>query len=113
MAYIDTILAFLLGGGLIGTVTGFVTMKFTKKKAEAHAMMSIQDIYQELINDLREDKDVLKKEKDANEQKMSEKIDLMDKRIAEMSIQIETNNRDIRDLKPLKCLVMNCKLRKQ
>lgn len=35
----------------------------------------------------------------------------MDKRIAAMSIRLKRTKSYLRDLKPLKCLVMNCKLR--
>ncbi|MCS2388836.1 hypothetical protein NXV57_15270 [Bacteroides thetaiotaomicron] len=47
------LLAFILGGSFLSTITGFVTLKYTKKQAEAKALSSVQDVYQELIADLR------------------------------------------------------------
>lgn len=46
------LLAFILGGSFLSTITGFVTLKYTKKQAEAKALSSVQDVYQELIADL-------------------------------------------------------------
>ncbi|MCY6358757.1 hypothetical protein OXV74_10835 [Bacteroides thetaiotaomicron] len=55
------LLAFILGGSFLSTITGFVTLKYTKKQAEAKALSSVQDVYQELIADLRADKEAMKK----------------------------------------------------
>ena len=57
------LLAFILGGSFLSTITGFVTLKYTKKQAEAKALSSVQDVYQELIADLRADKEAMKKDK--------------------------------------------------
>lgn len=57
------LLAFILGGSFLSTITGFVTLKYTKKQAEAKALSSVQDVYQELIADLRADKLAMKKTK--------------------------------------------------
>ena len=50
---LNYIMVFLFGGGLVGTATAFVTIKYTKKRAEADAMKAMQDVYQEMITDQR------------------------------------------------------------
>ncbi len=57
---IITILGLLFAGGL----SSFFTLKYTKQKAQADAMLSVQDVYQETIIDLRADKTILKEERD-------------------------------------------------
>ena len=42
----QTILTFVLGGGLVSFLTAIITMKYTKKQAEANAMKAMQDVYQ-------------------------------------------------------------------
>ena len=84
------LLAFILGGSFLSTITGFVTLKYTKKQAEAKALSSVQDVYQELIADLRADKEAMKK----------------DKKIAD-------NEKEIADLKRFKCINLSCNNRKQ
>ncbi|UVV61615.1 hypothetical protein NXY01_14320 [Bacteroides fragilis] len=42
---LNYIMVFLFGGGLVGTATAFVTIKYTKKRAEADAMKAMQDVY--------------------------------------------------------------------
>ena len=53
----QNLLTFILGGGLLSFITGVITLKYTKKQAEAKALSSVQDVYQELIADLRADKE--------------------------------------------------------
>ena len=55
---LETLLAFITGGGLLS----FATLKFTRKQAEANAMKAVQEVYQETIKDLREDKAEMNKE---------------------------------------------------
>lgn len=56
--YLEPILAFITGGGLLS----FATLKFTRKQAEANAMKAIQEVYSETIKSLREDKNYLNQE---------------------------------------------------
>ena len=47
----QNLLTFILGGGLLSFITGVITLKYTKKQAEAKALSSVQDVYQDLIAD--------------------------------------------------------------
>ena len=83
---LNYIMVFLFGGGLVGTATAFVTIKYTKKRAEADAMKAMQDVYQEMITD---------------------------QRIETMDLKINENNRLITELKTMKCTDLICQNRKQ
>lgn len=95
--YIEPILAFITGGGLLS----FLTMKFTRKQAEAEAMKAVQDVYQETIKDLREDKELIKKENTD-----------MRLQITELEKKVKQNCIDIKELQSYKCIVENCKERR-
>ena len=88
--YTEPILAFLTGGGLLS----FVTLKFTRKQAEADAMKDVQDVYQETIKDLREDKD-----------RLGDELKTLRDEVADIYKQL-------RELRQYKCIVIDCKMRK-
>jgi hypothetical protein len=96
--YLEPILLFVSGGGL---ATVF-TVKYTRKTAQADAMKAVQDVYQETIQDLREDKEIMKKE---NVEMRSQ--------ISSLEKTVKQNCADIRELKSYKCVVVDCKLRKK
>lgn len=98
LTYIEPILLFISGGGL-ATV---LTVKYTRKTAQADAMKAVQDVYQETIQDLRADKDLMKKENHE-----------MRNQISNLEKIVKQNSKDIRSLKTFKCVVMDCKLRKK
>jgi vacuolar-type H+-ATPase subunit I/STV1 len=50
MDWISTIIAFVTGGGLIG----LLTLKSTKKKSDADALKSIQEVYNSFLEDFKE-----------------------------------------------------------
>lgn len=87
---LETLLAFITGGGLLS----FATLKFTRKQAEANAMKAVQEVYQETIKDLREDKE-----------RMSEEI-------KELRVEVAGIYKELRSLRQYKCIVMDCKSRK-
>jgi predicted RNase H-like nuclease (RuvC/YqgF family) len=63
MYYVELIIGFVgmvIGGGGIW----LFTIKSTREKARAEAMKEVQDVYQETITDLREDKRFLKEDVD-------------------------------------------------
>lgn len=97
IAYLEPLLLFISGGGL----ATFATIKYTRKTAQADAMKSVQDVYQETIQDLREDKKLIKLENSA----MRDQISKLDK-------IVKQNCADIRQLKGFKCVRMDCKERK-
>lgn len=97
----QTILTFVLGGGLVSFLTAIITMKYTKKQAEANAMKAMQDVYQGLINDLRTDITDMR----------SERKDLR-LEIDKIKSEVENNRRICDELKPYKCTDLTCIHRK-
>lgn len=89
--YLNDIILFVTGGGL----ASLISVKYTRKTAQADAMKAVQDVYQETIADLRADKEEMKKE------------------IAELRKEVHQNSEDIKTLKSYKCVAMDCKLRKR
>lgn len=87
---IDTLLAFVTGGGVLS----FATLKFTRKQAEADAMKAVQEVYQGTIKDLREDKGHLSKE------------------ISDLREQVADIYKELVSLRKYKCTSLECKLRK-
>lgn len=96
--YLEPILTFIAGGGIVS----LVKWRSIKKQAEAEAMRQVQIVYQETIKDLRDDKDMMKK-------------DNADLRaiVAELQKTVLQNSKDIDMLKSYKCTVIDCKLRKR
>lgn len=104
----QTLLTFVLGGGLLSFITAIITMKYTKKQAEANAMKAMQDVYQELITDLRTDRDSLKAElKNIREDRESMRSD-----IEKMKREITENRKLYNELKTYKCTDLSCIKRK-
>lgn len=89
--YLEPFVLFVTGGGL----ASLISIKYTRKTAQADAMKAVQDVYQETIRDLRSDKEEMKQE------------------IAELKKEVHQNTEDIKILKSYKCVVMDCKLRKR
>lgn len=94
--HLETLIAFVTGGGLLT----ILTIRATKKKAEAHAMRAVQEVYQETIKDLRQDKEQMKQEN----QEFREKI-------AELRQKVNQISLDLAAIHKYKCTVLNCKLR--
>lgn len=115
--FIIPILTLLAGGGL-GWI---VTIKSTKKKADAEAMASVQDVYQQTIedlnkycNDLRSDRNNLRADRDEMRQRnkeLEEKIDGLQKDIQKMRMEIANCEEMIKRLTPLSCYVVDCQNR--
>lgn len=78
----------LLGVLFAGGISSFFTLKFTKQKAQADAMLSVQDVYQETIVDLRADKTILKEERDQARND-----------VTEIKKMVEQNTKDIEIIK--------------
>lgn len=95
--HLDTLIAFISGGGLLTVLT----VRATKKQAEAKAMRAVQEVYQETIKDLREDKTLMKKENDDFRQK-----------IAELRKQVNHISLELASIRKYKCVVPDCKLRR-
>ena len=94
--YLEPILAFVTGGGIVS----LVRWRSLKKQAEAEAMKAVQEVYQATIKDLREDKDLMKKDN----QELRDKVD-------ELQRIVTQNSNDIQEMKQYRCIVTDCTLR--
>lgn len=94
--HIEPILTFVLGGGIVS----LVKWRSIKKQAEADAMKAVQDVYQETIRDLREDKEMIKKDN----AELREIVLELDRTVLQIT-------KDVSVLKQFKCIVTDCKLR--
>ena len=105
--FILAIVGMIVGGG----ASWIFLLKSTKTKARAEAMKEVQDVYQETIQDLREDKRILKEEREDDRMKYKE--------LEDRFLQLEKNQRVMNtDIKLLKdknikerCLNFSCKER--
>lgn len=91
VTYLEPIIAFVTGGGLVS----IFTLKYTKKQAEANAMKAVQEVYQATIKDMQEDKSAMKED------------------IKEMRVQISELKLKVDELENYKCIIPNCNRRKR
>ena len=110
MDWLTVIITALTSGGL----AGFSTIWYSRRKAkadavqsEAQATQSVQDIYQELIQDLKERWD---EQKGANDS-LRDQIRRMEDRISKLKEDVEKNARRLAWLIPMTCCVVDCKKR--
>ena len=82
---VTTIVSSLCTGGL----TWLFTLKYTRKQAEADAMLSVQNVYQQIIEDLKTDRAELK----------------------ENIKEVSENEREIKAMKPNLCGRKGCNQR--
>lgn len=66
-------------------ITWLFTLKYTMKQAEADAMLSVQNVYQQIIEDLKTDRVELKEN------------------IKELALKVSENEREIKAMKPNLC----------
>ena len=83
-----------------GSLSWLVTIKFTRKQAEADAMKSVQDVYQELIEDLR-----------ASNNSLKEKIAEMEESIKSLQSDVQRNNKRLIEIQPWLCFLGGCSRR--
>ena len=83
-----------------GSITALFVLPATKQKARAEAIQNVQDVYQELIDDLRKDKQYMK----------VEIKELQEWKIEAMNI-LKQNTKDISELKKNECVIVNCSKR--
>ncbi len=87
--------------------TFFFTLKSTRKKAQAEAMKEVQEVYQETIIDLREDKRILKEEKDDSRKSYKE----LEVKIEKLEREFAILKRERKTFQSKTCSVPDCKLR--
>lgn len=97
-AYLEPLIAFVAGGGLVS----LFTLKYTKKQAEASAMSAVQTVYQSTIKDLQSDKELMKQD---NRELRGQ--------ISDLQKEVQIISKDLEMLKGFKCVVIDCKLRKK
>ena len=122
---IFSILGLLLGGGGIGT---FCTWRYTRRKekaeaetAEVNAAKEVQDVYQQLIDDvkrdrneqkeyiseLKDDRRHLREERD----ELRDRIDKTDEMVRNLQREVARNGRQIELMRPFLCYDQKCKKR--
>lgn len=118
------------GGGVIGFIVGIATIRYERMKArgeartaENEATKSVQDVYQEMITDVREDREEQKRyiqelredrrhlREERNElrrrqEETDEKMRSQDKIIARLGRRVDS-------LTPLICTIVGCKQRER
>lgn len=112
--YIIPILTLLAGGGC----GWLLTIKATKKKAEADAMASVQDVYQKTINDLngycdtlRKDRNELQADRDEMRRKnkeLEDKVHAQQDEIEEVKKDMSRLRREVDSMRPFLCSRPNC-----
>ena len=94
-------LLYIIGSALTGGGLSWIfTLRWTRASAKADAMKSVQDVYQELINDLRTDRDSLR-----------DTIKALNERISDLEGQTANNTRLIKSMQPMICSNLECKNR--
>ena len=99
MNEIWTILITAITSGGLGWI---FTARWTRKQAEADAMKSVQEVYQEMIDDLRKDRQSLKM-----------KVEELERQVAGLESEVKRNAAALNALKPFLCYVENCPNRKK
>ena len=121
-----SIIGLLIGGGGIG---GFFTYRYTKRRLKAEAAQSeasaakeVQDVYQQLISDVKTDRDEqkayiselkedrrhLREERD----ELRDRIDKTDEKVRDLQAQVARNGRMVESLRPFICGRIGCEDRK-
>jgi len=122
---IVSIIGLLAGGGGMGC---FFTWRYSRRKekaeaetAETTAAKEVQDVYQQLINDVKADRDEqkayinelkddrrhLREERD----ELRDRIDKTDESVRELQRQVARNGRMVESLRPFVCGLLGCKNR--
>lgn len=108
MEWVSMILTALASGGLAGFGTLWYARRKSKaevEQAESEAAKSWQDVYQEMIEDLRGSRD---EQKEQNTM-LRTKIEHLEDRISKLKDEVEQNARKLAWLIPITCCVRDCK----
>ena len=107
----------------------FLNRKSEKKKSEAEASSAetaatkeVQDVYQQLISDVKADRDEQRQYiSELNEdrkhlreerEELRSRIDQMDEKVRELQREVARNGRMVESLRPFMCGCLTCKKRK-
>ena len=116
--FVIPILTLLCGGGL----GWLVTLRATRKKADADAMQSVQNVYQQTIedlnnyiNDIRTDRNALRKDRDEmreDNKRLQAQMDKMEQDIRDLRNTVARNSRKVDAMRPFVCLkAPSCNMR--
>lgn len=108
-------LGILISALVTGSLTWVATIKWTRKQAEADAMESVQNVYQELIDDLKKEREDLKRDREElkhENQSLREELRSFHGRMGELELKCNENNRRIEQMMPYLCYCKNCPNRK-
>lgn len=116
--YIIPILTLLCGGGF----GWLITLRATRKKADADAMKAVQDVYQQTIedlnnyvNDIRTDRNALRKDRDEmrdENKRLQDKLDKLEADVRDLRNVVARNSRKVDAMRPFVCLkAPNCSMR--
>lgn len=114
---IVSIVGLLLGGGSLG---GFFTWRYTQRKEKAEAIQSeataakeVQDVYQQMIIDVKADRDEQKQYiselKDdrrhlrAERDELRDRMDKTEETVRDLQVQVARNGRMVEILRPMIC----------
>ena len=107
MEWVSMILTALASGGLAGFGTLWYARRKSKaevEQAESEAAKSWQDVYQEMIEDLRGSRDEQKEQNTT----LRTKIEHLEDRISKLKDEVEQNARKLAWLIPITCCVRDC-----
>lgn len=100
----NELVGYIISAVASGSIAWLATIKWTRKQAEADAMESVQNVYQELIEDLKRDREELKTE---NHQ-LREELRSIHSRMVELESKCNDNERRIEQMVPYLCYCKNC-----
>lgn len=121
--HIFQLIGCLVSAAASGGLTWIATLKFVRRQANADAMKSVQDVYQELVEDIKKDREELRDETktlhDSYEEKTRElgesvkRITELEKRVATNKRKIAAQDEQIQAMSPLVCTVLSCPNRRR
>lgn len=98
-----------------GSISWITTAKWTRQQAKSDAMKSVQDVYQELVEDLKHDRDLQREDNERLVAKLKEygqRFDELETKCNENRQRYIEQEKRIRALRPLVCSVVSCPNRK-
>lgn len=98
-----------------GSISWVTTVKWTRQQAKSDAMKSVQDVYQELMEDLKKDRDAQREENErltAKIQEYGKRFDELERKCKENERRYLEQEKRLRAMRPLLCSVVSCPNRK-
>ncbi len=96
-----TALVTLVTGGGLGSL---VTLRWSRMSAKNEAQKGMQDIYQELMDDLKRDRDFYKEQSE----QLREQIATLNLKVEQLEREVRENRQSLKDLQPNLCGRSGC-----